>query len=227
MDVRVAQLLELDPGLGEGLAEEEEATAGAVLPVQVISLPKGAWEPRPHESEPGHLGFLVVEGLLVRRVEVGGGSSVELLSVGDLLRPWQEDASSFITSSWEVLERTNVAMLSERLAADLGRWPAIRVNLLARGVRRSRALAAHGATASIVGIDERLHRLLWQLAETNGSSDGEGVHIPYRLPHRILAELVGARRPSVTSALARLQQGGLVTAAADGGWILHGGPPEG
>jgi CRP-like cAMP-binding protein len=225
VDVRIAQLLDLDPGLADGLTEDERAAAATALPVQAIVLPEGAWEPKQHSSEPSHVGYLVAEGLLVRRVKVAAGSSAELLGRGDVLRPWQEDPCSFAHASWEVLERTEVALLSAGLAADLARWPAIGVNLLARSMRRSRALAAQGATASIVGVEKRLLLNLWQLAEIGGTAGCDGVHVSLRVPHRVLAELVGARRPSVTTALANLQRAGLVSSPPEDGWILHGEPP--
>jgi CRP/FNR family transcriptional regulator, cyclic AMP receptor protein len=46
------------------------------------------------------------------------------------------------------------------------------------------------------------------------------------LPHRTLAGMVGARRPSVTTALGRLTAQGAIERRSDGGWILHGQPPE-
>lgn len=223
--VRVVQLLECDPDLGDGLTDEERAIASAALPAQATLLEEGPWRPKPHSSEPGYLGYLIGDGMMVRRVKVGQGSSVELLGRGDLLRPWQEDASSFCSASWEVLERTTVVLLGPCLARDLAEWPTILLNLLARGVRRSRALAAYAATANIIGVEERLLILLWQLAEAWGEMTKDGVRISLRLPHRLLAELVGARRPSVTSALAELRQTGRLTAAPEGGWVLHGDPP--
>jgi hypothetical protein len=38
--------------------------------------------------------------------------------------------------------------------------------------------------------------------------------------------MVGARRPSVTTALGQLIARGDIERRADGGWILHGQPPE-
>jgi len=224
-EVRVVQLLECDPGLGDGLTVEERASALAALAAQAISLEPGPWRPGTRSPEPGHLGYLIAAGLLVRRIEIGPGSSIELLGRGDLLRPWQEEASSFCTASWEVLERTIVVALGPRLARDAARWPAIVSNLMARGVRRSRAVAADAAIASIVGVEERLLILLWRIAETWGETKGDGVHITIQLPHRLLAELVGARRPSVTSALTELQQSGRLASSSDGCWVLFGDPP--
>lgn len=224
--VGVVQLLECEPELGDGLSEEALAAASHALPVPTTVLKKGSWSPRPEPSEAGCLGYLIAKGLLVRRVEVAQGSSVELLGKGDLLRPWQEDASSFCAASWEVLERATLAVLGPGFVRGLGQWPAIAANVAARGIRRSRALAADSAIASIVGIEERLLILLWHIAERWGEARKDGVHISVRLPHRLLAELVGARRPSVTSALSGLQKAGRLDSTASGRWVLLGDPPH-
>jgi CRP/FNR family cyclic AMP-dependent transcriptional regulator len=223
--VRVVQLLECDPKLADGLPAEERAVAAGALPVQAVALTKGEWDPGAGSPPPEHLGHLVCGGLLVRRVEVGRGRSVELLGRGDLLRPWQEDASSFCRASWEVLEPTTLVVLGPAVARSLTRWPAIASNLVARGVNRSRASAAAAAISSIVGLEERLLILLWHLAERWGEPAKGGIRIPIGLPHRLLAELVGARRPSVTTALANLQEEGRLVSAAGGCWVLRGDPP--
>lgn len=223
---RVVQLLECDPNLAAGLAEEERAIAAQALPVRVAKLRKGVWQPDLTPPEPGHLGYLLVKGLLVRRIEVAQGSSIELLGQGELLRPWQEDTSSFCRSSWEVVEPATVAQLNAHLTRSLCQWPALVSNLVDRSIRRSRALAADAAAANIIGLEERLLTALWQLAETWGESRADGVHLSIRLPHRLLAELMGARRPSITSALAELKDSGRLRSAADGSWVLRGDPPH-
>ncbi|HEX5984486.1 MAG TPA: helix-turn-helix domain-containing protein [Solirubrobacterales bacterium] len=225
MRVRVVQLLECDPRLAEGLSAEESAVAAGSLPVQAAMLKKGPWDPGPGPPEPEQLGYLVCSGLLVRRVEVDRGRSVELLGCGDLLRPWQEDASSFCRASWEILEPTTIVILGPAVARGLGRWPAIASNLIARGVNRSRASTAAAAISSIVGLEERLLILFWHLAERWGEPVTDGIRIPIGLPHRLLAELVGARRPSVTTALASLQEEGRLVSAENGCWMLRGDPP--
>lgn len=222
----VVQLLECDPELAEGLAGEERAIAAQALPVPVATLKKGAWHPDTTPPEPGHLGYLLVKGLLVRRIEVARGTSIELLGRGELLRPWQDDASSFCSSSWEVVETTTVAQLNAPLTRRLCRWPALVSNLVNRGIRRSRALAADAAAANIVGLEQRILTALWQLAETWGEAKADGVHLSIRLPHRLLAELTGARRPSVTSALAELRSAGRLGGAPNGAWVLRGDPPR-
>lgn len=222
---KVVQLLEADPDLAEGLTPEERAIAARALPVPVAALRKGPWQPNGGPSEPGQLAYLIVKGLLVRRIEVGQGSSIELLGRGELLRPWQEDTSSFCRSSWEVVEPTALAQLGPGLIPGISRWPVLVSNLFARGIRRSRALAADAAAANIIGLEERLLTALWQLAETWGDSKADGIRLSIRLPHRLLAELMGARRPSITTALAELKRTGRLGCSADGYWILRGDPP--
>ncbi len=222
----VVQLLECDPELAEGLTAAEQGIATPALSVPVARLKKGSWHPDQSPPEPGHLGYLLLKGLLVRRIEVGPGASIELLGRGELLRPWQEDTSSFCRSSWEVVEPATVAQLGPQLTRCLCQWPALVSNLAERGVRRSRALAADAAAANIVGLEERLLTALWQLAETWGEAKEDGVHLSIRLPHRLLAELMGARRPSITSALAELKRAGRLNTGSDGRWVLCGDSPH-
>jgi CRP-like cAMP-binding protein len=52
------------------------------------------------------------------------------------------------------------------------------------------------------------------------------VTVPLPLGHQRLADLVGATRPSVTTALGELSRDGAVSRRDDGTWLLHGSPPE-
>jgi CRP/FNR family transcriptional regulator, cyclic AMP receptor protein len=122
-------------------------------------------------------------------------------------------------------KKATLLALGPGFTRGLTQWPTVAANLAMRGLMRSRALAADAAIASIVGIEERLLIMLWHLAERWGEPSPEGVHLSIRIPHRLLAEMVGARRPSVTSALTQLQEAGRLDSGPDGGWILLGDPP--
>jgi CRP/FNR family transcriptional regulator, cyclic AMP receptor protein len=52
------------------------------------------------------------------------------------------------------------------------------------------------------------------------------VHVPLKLTHQLLGRVVGAQRPSVTTALKQLMEEGSVSRRDDGTWLLHGDPPE-
>jgi CRP-like cAMP-binding protein len=73
-------------------------------------------------------------------------------------------------------------------------------------------------------VDVRLHMLFWHLAARWGRVRGDGVTVPLRLTHTVLADLVAARRPTVTTALSELSRQGLVR-SVDDGWLLSGEPP--
>ncbi len=52
--------------------------------------------------------------------------------------------------------------------------------------------------------------LLWHLADRWGRVRSEGVVLPLRLTHSVLADLVAARRPTVTTSLSELARQELV-----------------
>ncbi|MFL5795732.1 MAG: helix-turn-helix domain-containing protein, partial [Actinomycetota bacterium] len=75
-------------------------------------------------------------------------------------------------------------------------------------------------------VDDRLLLMLWHLAERWGRVHPDGVVVPLPLNHQRLADLVGAHRPSVTTAMGELTRSGAVSRRDDGDWVLHGAPPE-
>jgi len=75
-------------------------------------------------------------------------------------------------------------------------------------------------------IDARLLLMMWRLADRWGRVTSDGVVVPLRLTHGWLAHLVGAQRPSVTTALGNLAGAGRVERLDDGSWLLRGDPPD-
>ena len=76
-----------------------------------------------------------------------------------------------------------------------------------------------------MGVEDRLLLLLWQLAELWGRKAPGGAVLPFRLSHQTLADLVGARRPTVTLAVRALTERELLERGESGEWILPGDPP--
>jgi hypothetical protein len=50
--------------------------------------------------------------------------------------------------------------------------------------------------------------------------------VPLALTHRILGQLVGARRPTVSTALSELAEREELVRRSDGSWLLRGDPPD-
>jgi CRP/FNR family transcriptional regulator, cyclic AMP receptor protein len=222
-------LLEADAELAEGLAGAELEGATRALAVHAVTLDAGAWEPTVQAwPVPPVLGLLLLEGVITRDLVFAGRTTTEILGAGDVLRPWEDDVQFDplpFAVSWHVHEPTRVALLDGRVALASARWPVLAGSLSRRHVRRARSLAFQLAIAQLPRVDDRLLVLLWALAERWGRVSPGGVRLPLALPHRTLATLVGARRPSVTTALSGLARDGLVERTEEG-WLLHGDPEE-
>ena len=124
-----------------------------------------------------------------------------------------------------MLEPARLAVLDVSLLARLAPYPEVTGRLVERALKRSRHLAILMAIVHQPRLEVRLHMLLWQLAGRWGRVGPEGVSLTLPLPHSTLAELVAARRPSVTTALARLAEQELVLREGDR-WLLRGAPPS-
>jgi hypothetical protein len=223
------QLLKVDPELARGLDVPRAREAAERLYTRAIDVPRGRWTPQPWltgGSQP--IGLLVLEGLLVREATVSNHPCAELLGPGDLLRPWQTPTSGLLPVDvlWSVLSPSSFAVLDRRFAAELARWPEVTAALFDRLSERSLRLATTQAISQLTRVDRRLKALLWHLAERWGRVSGDGVIVPLALTHRILGQLVGARRPTVSTALGELAERGELTRRFDGSWVLRGSPPD-
>ncbi len=225
-DDGLTDLLARDRDLARQLAEQGASPPDGSLKAPTLRLDRGPWRVGSGAPTGDHLGFLILDGLIGRRCFVPDrGRSLELLGRGDLLRPWQEDPASFSQISWTVFERSSIAVLEGSFAALARDTPEVLEALTERALRRSRRLAVSSAIANTVGVEDRILLVLWLLAELWGENRSEGARIPYRISHQTLADLVGARRPTVTLAVRALTERALLDRAESGEWILLGSPP--
>jgi hypothetical protein len=224
---QVIQVLDADPDLAEGLSPEVTAIARRHATARLLVVHEGPWDPVADFAEPvPRIGLLIIDGLLTREVSIAGRTTTELLGAGDLLRPWDQDSSANMLPTevvWTVQETLRVAVLDKQFAAVAGRWPALVEALVGRSVKRVGWLSLRLAIGQVTRVDERLLILLWYLAERWGRVGPDGVRLPLHLTHETLGKLVGARRPSVTTALSGLARDRLVERTEDG-WLLRGDP---
>lgn len=230
INASVMSLVEADADLGERLGEDELERARRDALVRIRHLTTGDWDPAGAIEEGSHhRGFLIVEGLLSREVEVMARRCIELLGQGDVMRPWQWDSEGSHVQAevgWKVLEPSKMAVLDQGLVLRIAPWPQLGVELFNRGIRRAHALAVSLAIAHHQRVDDRLLLTLWHLAERWGRVHTDGVVVPLPLSHQRLADLVGAQRPSVTTAMGDLTRAATVSRRDNGHWVLHGAPPE-
>jgi CRP/FNR family transcriptional regulator, cyclic AMP receptor protein len=219
------RLLEVDPDLGADLDPENlrVATDELIAPVAPIDWQRtqGRWGPAQPE---GHLGLLVLEGLLLREVLLLGSSSAEVLGEGDLLRPWDVDGEYTLPVaaevSWSVLVPCTVAILNAAFLRQAARWPEVLARLTGRTVGRAKALALHDTVTNLKHVETRLLVQFSHLAERWGRVGPTGISIQVPLTHEMIAKLVGATRPSVTTALGRLAARGLLVRERTDLWHL-------
>lgn len=225
-----ARVLEEDPDLLERLPDDQRAQAAAEAVAPVETLEVALW-PEPDSPDDHHDGFglLVLDGVLARRVTLGRFDCTELLGQGDLLRPWTfgSAATASVPSevTWNVVEPVRLATLDRRFAMAVAPWPEISAALMDRMVQRARWLGFQLAVCHVVRVHMRLLLMLWHFADRWGRMTKDGARVRLPVTHGVLASVVGAQRPSVTTALGRLEAGGLIERLPDGEWLLHGAAP--
>lgn len=223
---RLCYVLREDPDLAEAIEPDLREDALESCVARELRLGPGPWVDRRIASLAHGIGLLVLEGLILHRVEIGGRFGAELLGEGDVLRPWEPESDTTLPmkSYWSVLEPCRLAVLDERFTRQCASYPSLGSRLIARTIHRSGNLAANMAIVHQARVDVRLHLLLWHLAGRWGRVRTDGIVLPLRLTHAVLSDLVAARRPTVTSALSDLSRRGLLE-VVDDGWLLLGDPP--
>jgi hypothetical protein len=223
-------IVDADPDLADLLDERslERARREALARVQTLS--SGEWDAAAaQEPAEHHRGYLIADGLLSRTVDVLGRRCVELVGHGDVMRPWRwDDEGSHVRAEigWMVLEPTRLAVLDHDFVVRIVPWPQLGLELFNRGTRRAHHLAVALAIAHHQRVDHRLLLTLWHLAERWGRVHTDGIVVPLPLSHQRLADLVGAQRQSVTTAMGGLTRDGSISRRDDGNWVLHGDPPD-
>jgi CRP/FNR family cyclic AMP-dependent transcriptional regulator len=217
-------LLDHDVDLAEALDVRMQRLARPAATAVVFDADVGDVEltERLAAASPGP-GVLVLKGVLSVNVQVGDRIASELLGPGDLVEPCQHELDDLVTcaTEWRGLVPTRFAILDGGFAQRVRPWPQIMQALLSRVERRTRNLNVQRAITSQPRLEVRLALLLWHLAARWGRVEPGGIRLPLPLTHQLLGRLIGAERPSVSHALARLARSGLVTGHGDE-WHLHG-----
>jgi CRP/FNR family cyclic AMP-dependent transcriptional regulator len=222
-------VLVADPDLADGLRGERLERAIQDCVARIDRFEAGDWSPPSATADlRDGLGLLIMEGMLVRRVGEARRMGSELLGEGDLLRPWEgedDDAPGAQKGVWSALRGGRLAVLDREFTLRACRHPQMISALVGRAIGRSRFTLVTMAILHQPRVDLRLHMLLWELAERWGHVHPDGVHLPMRLTHSMLGELVAARRPTVTKALGELADRS-VAAWTGNHWLLTGQPPS-
>jgi CRP/FNR family cyclic AMP-dependent transcriptional regulator len=217
-------LLDADTDLAQEFDLRMRVVARQAATVVVFEIPLGEHLPTDWlEPNMGGLGLLLLDGVIAVEVQVGDRTATELMGAGDLLQPRPPDGDDLLEhlDGWHVLLPARVAVLDAGFAERARPWPQITLALLRRTGKRACDLDIQRAIASQPRLEVRLALMLWHLATRWGRVELGGIRLSLPLTHRLLGQLVGAERPSVSHALARLAEAELVTGRGDE-WHLHG-----
>ncbi len=168
-------------------------------------------------------GLLILDGLIAFETRTGDRVATELLGAGDLLQAPALATDELMERSchWRALRPTRFALLDEDFVDRVRPFPQVVRALLSRACRRTAELDVLRAITSQPRLEVRLVLLLWHLAARWGKVEPASVRLCLPLTHRLLGQLVAAERPSISHALKRLAQAGLISGPA-GDLHLHG-----
>lgn len=228
----VVNVLDEDRDLAQNLSSERLDNARREAVARLVVVETGGWlSTGPMPAESGSLGLLVLGGVAVRSVSVGGRQGLELFGPGDVLRPFDSARESRVTVpaevAWWALTPTRLAVLDPRFTSRMCGYPEVIDQLAGRLERRSSTHALRLTIVQQPRLSTRIHLLLSHLADRFGRVHADGVILPLPLSHELLAQLVGAQRPSVSRALKELERAEVVARRPDGSWWLGGRPPPG
>jgi CRP/FNR family cyclic AMP-dependent transcriptional regulator len=227
--LEAVRVLEEDPHLGALIHEPERQRAVSMAIAPAFELPRGPWTSNP-SVDPAALGALILDGVLIVRIESGDRAHIELLGEADVISPWvgtgpDLNVPSEVTA--RVVSPVRLALLDRQFALRIARWPEIHAVLMRRLITRSRRLSLQVAINAVPRIEERVELTLWQLGDRFGHVTPEGIVLRLALTHELLGELVAAQRPSVTTALRSLEARQRLLRPARDEWLLRGEAPAG
>jgi hypothetical protein len=217
-------LLDFDADLAEELEPSVRRAARAaatavVMEVDPGRIPLGSWLNITAKGP----GVLLLDGLLTSDVRVGNRTAAEIIGAGDLVQAPRCEHDQLLSCQveWRSLIPGRLALLDQSFARRTRFWPQIAQALMRRIGSRAYDLDVQRAIALQPRLEIRLSLLLWHLAARWGKVEPGGIRLPLPLTHQLLGRLIGAERPSVSHALARLARAGLVSGHGDE-WHLHG-----
>jgi CRP/FNR family transcriptional regulator, cyclic AMP receptor protein len=220
----VARLLAHDADLLAGVDDPERRRAAReAVTAQELRLGVGDRLDAVSIAQQAGLGALVVSGFLAREITIAGRVSADLAGPEDLLCPTYleppDDLFAY-TVSWVALGPTHLGLLDDEFRERVHAWPEVVCALVERARRPGDRAALGRAIARSSTVEVRLLMSLWHWASSWSSVTADGVRLAVPLSHERLARLIGASRPTVTTAVGRLRRAGYLSQRRDGRWLL-------
>jgi CRP/FNR family cyclic AMP-dependent transcriptional regulator len=214
-------LLRADPELENAIPAADREHALRTLRVQVCRLTAGPIDFAKLDLPSSTFALLITRGAITDDVLVGERVMTQLLIGGDVLlidRPSPTAPAS--SRRLGVIDDAHIAVLDQRFMLGAARWPGLMQTVMTRLADQQHRLAVHGAICQLPRVEERITAIFCHLASRTGTVTPDGVLLREPLAHRQIADLIGARRPTVSLALTFLQDHDIVRRRDDGRWLL-------
>jgi hypothetical protein len=171
-------------------------------------------------------GALVLDGMLLQRLQLAEQEAMRLIGPGDVISLEPPQAPSLVQQlGRRAIADVRLALLGHDFLAAARRWPGLIAALHVRTAEQAERVGAQVVICQLPRVADRLLAMMWLLADSWGRVTAAGVMLPVVLTHEALGELIGARRPTVSLALAELIDRGSVV-RQQSGWLLLEGPTE-
>jgi CRP-like cAMP-binding protein len=209
--------------LVDRLPPERLVAARRALRARTLGVRKGRWDAKTDGTRAdGGAGLLIIDGALIHGVTAAHRTAGELLGPGDLLQPAHDLITDEIpfTNYWRAVCAVRLAILDARFVRTAALVPETMPALMAAVTRRTGVVSRQLVIVQGQAVENRILATLSELADRWGVMTRDGIVLPAFISQGTLALLLGARRPSVTSAMVRLTERGLVARDAHGRWLL-------
>ncbi len=176
--IEMVRILEEYPGLGSDLppGARYPASAAAIAPVRSFAAGTRMFY-RDGLPPRGHLGLLVLDGLIAVHVSFGEIGAIEFLGPCDVLAMGRVRNVAMADAHWETLTSVRMAELDRDFATRVRPWPELATALLDRYSERLASQLLYAGTRQVRRVEDRVHIALWHFALRWGQ-------ISRRRPHR-------------------------------------------
>jgi CRP/FNR family transcriptional regulator len=165
------------------------------------------------QSDPADELFLIKGGRikLVKVFEDGSELTLDIRKDGDFLGENSFSDQGEYPVSAICLEETLTCGFSRAQFEQLVlKYPNIGLQVIRNLSDRVSWLTSQVGSLAVTNIEERLHRVLCNVAKEHGATSSQGVVIQFPLTHEDLGFLTGAHRVSVTRAMTALKNAGKI-----------------
>jgi CRP/FNR family transcriptional regulator, cyclic AMP receptor protein len=216
-----ARVLDVIDGVAAGLDGPALAAAREHVTADVVTL-SGERRAVALPLDRARHGLLVCSGFLLLETSFDGRAIAELVGPGDvLLAPRPDALSASCETSSRPIGPVRLALLDDAFELRAAPWPGILTALLRRAGERAVRSSAERAMLAVPNVELRIQLFLRTYAVQWGQVRDDGFLVPVAITHDALGLLIGARRPTVTTALSALRARGVLELQADRTWLLR------